>query len=41
MKDAWLTSTGHTRPGMKTGLPMKEAVLKASEIGDEIKALRK
>lgn len=39
MKDAWLTSTGHTRPGMKTGLPMKEAARKAREIGDQIGSL--
>ena len=25
MKDAWLTYTGHGRPGMNKGLPMKEA----------------
>jgi lysophospholipase L1-like esterase len=25
MKDAWLTSTGHKRPEMKTGLPLGEA----------------
>lgn len=41
MKDAWLSSTGHTRPGMKTGLPMKEAEQKAKEIGDQISALVK
>jgi lysophospholipase L1-like esterase len=25
MKDAWLTATGHRRPGMKTGRPLAEA----------------
>jgi lysophospholipase L1-like esterase len=25
MKDAWLTATGHRRPGMRSGLPMAEA----------------
>lgn len=25
MKDAWLTYTGHDRPGMKQGVPMKQA----------------
>jgi len=39
MKDAWLTSTGHLRPGMKTGLPMCEAKVKAKKIQKEINAL--
>ena len=25
MKDAWLTATGHKRPGVKSGLPMEDA----------------
>jgi hypothetical protein len=41
MKDAWLTSTGHKRPGMKTGLPPDQAKLKAAEIEDQIRALLK
>lgn len=41
MKDAWLTSTGHKRPGMKTGLPLDQATLKASEIENQIRALIK
>jgi len=32
MKDAWLTAAGHQRPGMKTGLPLKEAKVKEAEI---------
>lgn len=40
MKDAWLTSTGHQRPGMKTGLPLREAKKKAKQIQKEINALR-
>lgn len=36
MKDAWLTATGHIRPGMKTGLPLPEAERKASEIQKQI-----
>jgi lysophospholipase L1-like esterase len=39
MKDAWLTETGHTRPGMKTGLPVKEAASKAANIGKQIDEL--
>ncbi|GAC1452586.1 MAG: hypothetical protein NVSMB7_15330 [Chitinophagaceae bacterium] len=39
MKDAWLTATGHQRPGMKTGLPLQEARAKASEINRQINAL--
>jgi lysophospholipase L1-like esterase len=39
MKDAWLTMTGHQRPGMKTGLPMEEARVKANAIGQSLQAL--
>jgi S-methylmethionine-dependent homocysteine/selenocysteine methylase len=31
MKDAWLTATGHTRPGMKEGLPLKEALAQSAQ----------
>ena len=41
MKDTWLTKTGHERPGMKTGLPMKEAKKKAVEIETQIQLLLK
>lgn len=41
MKDTWLTETGHERPGMKTGLPMKEAKKKAAEIETQIRLLLK
>ncbi|MCX6326487.1 MAG: SGNH/GDSL hydrolase family protein [Bacteroidia bacterium] len=41
MKDAWLTSVGHKRPGMKTGLPLNEAQLKADEIDNKIRQLLK
>lgn len=41
MKDAWLTRTGHQRPGMKTGLPWREAKRKAKKIQKEINALIK
>ena len=36
MKDAWLTASGHKRPGMKTGLPLQEAKMKAKEIDEQI-----
>jgi lysophospholipase L1-like esterase len=39
MKDAWLTDTGHTRPGMKKGLPLAEAKLKAEELEKHIREL--
>jgi lysophospholipase L1-like esterase len=39
MKDAWLTASGHQRPGMKTGLPLAEAKAKAAEIDTQIRAL--
>lgn len=41
MKDAWLTTTGHKRPEMKTGLPLKEAQIKASQLDEQIRALVK
>ena len=37
LKDAWLTATGHRRPGMKPGLPLEEAERKASEVDAEIR----
>jgi lysophospholipase L1-like esterase len=40
MKDAWLTSTGHLRPDMKTGLPLREAKKQAKKIQKDINALR-
>ncbi|MFD0893944.1 SGNH/GDSL hydrolase family protein [Luteolibacter ambystomatis] len=41
LKDAWLTATGHKRPGMATGLPLDQAETKAKEIGKQIEALLK
>lgn len=41
MKDAWLTSTGHLRPGMHTGLPLAEAKKTARKIQKEIRALQR
>jgi lysophospholipase L1-like esterase len=39
LKDAWLTSTGHKRPGMKRGLPLEEAQRQAQSIDAEIRTL--
>jgi lysophospholipase L1-like esterase/pimeloyl-ACP methyl ester carboxylesterase len=39
MKDAWLTATRHTRPGMKPGLPLAEAQAKAKQLEKEIRSL--
>ena len=39
LKDAWLTATKHTRPGMATGLPLSEAQAKADTMLHEIEGL--
>jgi lysophospholipase L1-like esterase len=39
MKDAWLTATGHTRPGMNEGMKLDEAKSKYVSIGIEIDKL--
>jgi lysophospholipase L1-like esterase len=39
LKDAWLTATGHRRPGMKTGLPLPEAREKAAHLARELQVL--
>ena len=39
LKDAWLTATGHKRPGMNVGLPLSEAKTKAAAIDAQINAL--
>ena len=41
IKDAWLTSTGHKRPGMKIGLSINDAYQKAEEIDAQIKKILK
>lgn len=41
MKDAWLTLIGHKRPGMKVGLPLKDAILSRDAINLKIQALIK
>lgn len=39
MKLAWLTATGHKRPGVKPGLPLEEAQAKAAALDERIAAL--
>ncbi|HLL94088.1 MAG TPA: SGNH/GDSL hydrolase family protein [Spirosoma sp.] len=39
MKHAWLTATGHKRPGVKAGLPLEEAKVKALELDAQIRLL--
>ncbi len=39
VRDAWLTTTGHKRPGLNPGLPLAEAEAKAQEIHAAIQAL--
>jgi len=37
LSDAWLTETGHKRPGMTKGLPIAEATRRAEELDTEIR----
>ncbi len=37
LADAWLTDTGHTRPGVTKGLPLDEAKAKADSLEKEIR----
>ncbi len=39
MKDAWLTYTGHKRPGLSKGIPVEDASKAYAAIQDEIKML--
>lgn len=39
LKDAWLTDTGHQRPGMNKGLLLAEAQAKAAELDKQIRQL--
>lgn len=39
LKDAWLTATGHQRPGMKPGLPLAQAEPQADALTARINAL--
>ncbi|MGE9268686.1 MAG: SGNH/GDSL hydrolase family protein [Verrucomicrobiales bacterium] len=40
LRDAWLSETGHQRPGVKEGLPLDAAEKKAAEIGARLQKLR-
>ncbi|QDT08600.1 SGNH/GDSL hydrolase family protein [Planctomycetes bacterium K23_9] len=40
MRDAWLSEVGHLRPGIKAGLPIKEAEQRATEIDRKISEQR-
>lgn len=40
MRDAWLSATGHTRPGMKAGVPLAQAEAQAAGLDRQIAALR-
>src|SRR4051812_16640233 len=37
LKDAWLTSTGHKRPGMNKGLSLEQAQAQAAQIDEKIR----
>ncbi|GAA0878503.1 hypothetical protein GCM10009119_14710 [Algoriphagus jejuensis] len=39
LKNAWLTQTGHLRPGLKEGLSLQDAEEKVAEINQEIEKL--
>jgi len=39
LRDAWLTYTRHTRPGVKAGLPLPEAESKAADLDKQIRKL--
>jgi len=39
--DAWLSKTGHKRPGVKAGLPVEEAEAEAKQVNAEIEKLLK
>lgn len=41
LRDAWLTATGHQRPGVKPGLLLPEAQAKAAELDAEARRLAK
>lgn len=41
LRDAWLSEVGHKRPGVRAGLPVKEATAKAAALDAEIEQLLK
>ena len=40
LANAWLTATGHTRPGVPAGLPLAEANAQAAALAEKIRALK-
>lgn len=41
LRDAWLTATGHKRPGMPQGLPLSEAQTKSDELMEQLRQIMK
>src|SRR5690606_20422307 len=39
LRDAWLTETGHKRPGVKAGLPIQDAEKQAAELDRQAREL--
>lgn len=39
LRDAWLSATGHKRPGMPVGLPLDSAMRKSAEMGVRVDSL--
>ena len=39
LRDAWLTATGHQRPGLKAGLPVDAATAKGAEMDEQFQKL--
>jgi lysophospholipase L1-like esterase len=39
LRDAWLTSTGHKRPGLPVGMPLDSAMRKSEEMGVRLDSL--
>jgi hypothetical protein len=39
LRNAWLTATGHKRPGVAAGLPLPEAEKQAAELTKQINTL--
>ena len=41
LHDSWLSHVGHKRPGVKTGLPLEQALAKAMELDRQIAELNR
>ena len=39
LRDSWLSEIGHQRPGVKSGMPIEEAVAKANRLNKKIEDL--